>query len=89
MDVTLVRTVNLIYAIILAVLVIRRICKKGFRVYQYANIAYLISFLYTITAYVWTFITGHQMPIIISALGATVQLSAMLIAIYTQVEWHK
>ena len=89
MDVSIVRAVNLVYAILLASIVIWRVCKKGYRVYRYANFAYLASFLYTIIAYVWTYVTGHSLPEIISALGATVQLSAMLIAINTQVEWHK
>ena len=89
MDVTIVRAVDLVYAILLAFIVIWRLFKKGYRVYRYANFAYLASFLYTIFAYVWTFITGHPLSIIVSTLGATVQLSAMLIAIYTQVEWHK
>lgn len=83
------RAVNLIYAVLLAALVIWRVCRRGYRVYRYANVAYLASFAYTITAYSWTYLTGHPLPVIISALGATVQLSAMMIAIYTQTEWHK
>ena len=89
MDVTIVRAVNLVYVILLASIVIWRLFKKSYRVYRYANFAFLASFLYTIFAYVWTFITGYPLPVIVSVLGATVQLSAMLIAIYTQVEWHK
>jgi len=89
MDVSVVRAVNLVYAAILSYLVLRRVFQKQYRVYRYANFTYLASFIYTIVAYAWTFITGHPLPIIISALGATVQLSAALIAIYTQVEWHK
>ena len=89
MDVTIVRAVNLVYAILLASIVIWRLFKRGYRVYRYANFAFLASFLYTIFAYVWTFITEYPLPVIVSVLGATVQLSAMLIAIYTQVEWHK
>ena len=88
MDVTI-RAVNLVYAILLASIVIWRLFKRGYRVYRYANFAFLASFLYTIFAYVWTFIAGYPLPVIVSVLGATVQLSAMLIAIYTQVEWHK
>ena len=89
MDVTVVRWFNLIYAVILALLVARRLFQRGYRVYKYANFAYLASFIYSIIAYAWTFYTGVPMPVILSAFGATIQLSAMLIAVYTQVEWHK
>lgn len=68
----IVRAANFVYAVLLAGLVIWRACKRGYRVYRYANFAYLASFAYTITAYAWTYITGHPLPVIISALGATV-----------------
>ena len=86
---TLVRVFNLLYAIALAVYVISRIFRKSYRVYRWANTAYALGFIYSITAYTISFITGVQMPALFSALGATIQFTAMLIAIISEVEWHK
>ena len=84
MDVTLVRWFNLIYAVALAGIVAIRIFQRSYKVYRWANISYLAAFIYTISAYVWTFAASIPMPPVVSALGATVQIAAMSVAIFSQ-----
>ena len=86
MDVQLVRWFNLVYAIILSSIVIYRILHKTYKVYRLVNILYFVALLYTISAYAYIFLAGIPFPTIISALGATVQLSAILAAITSQAE---
>ena len=83
MDVA-VRWFNLIYAVVLAGIVVIRIFTKAYKVYRWANAAYVVAFAYTIVTYVWTFAALVPMPTIVSALGATVQLSAISVAIFSQ-----
>ena len=86
MDVA-VRWFNLIYAVVLAGIVVIRIFTKAYKVYRWANVAYAVAFAYTIVAYVWTFAALAAlvpMPTLVSALGATVQLSAISVAIFSQ-----
>lgn len=88
MNVEFIRYFNLFYAIALSVFVLTRIASRRYRIYRVSNLAYLASFLYSIAAYIFSFTIG-SMPPVISALGATVQLSAMLVAITSEIEWHK
>lgn len=87
MDVTVIRYFNLGYAIVLTIFVLTRIVSKRYKIYRVSNLAYLASFLYSVGAYISSFYIG-SMPPVISALGATVQLSAMLVAITSEIEWH-
>lgn len=84
MDVTLVRWFNLIYAATLAAIVTVRIFQQSYKVYKWANISYLAAFIYMISAYVWTFAASIPMPPVVSALGVTVQIAAMSVAIFSQ-----
>ena len=84
MDVSAVRWFNLIYAVVLAGIVVIRIFTKAYKVYKWANAAYVVAFAYIIVVYVWTFAALVPMPTIVSALGATVQLSAISVAIFSQ-----
>ena len=84
MDVVLIRWFNLIYAATLAGIVTYRIFQHSYKVYKWANISYLVAFVYTIGAYVWTFAASIPMPAVASALGATVQIAAMSVAIFSQ-----
>ena len=84
MDVSIVRWFNLIYAVVLAGIVVIRIFTKAYKVYRWANVAYAVAFAYTIVAYAWTFTALIPMQTLVSALGATVQLSAISVAIFSQ-----
>ena len=84
MDVTLVRWFNLIYAVVLAGIVTVRIFQHSYKVYKWANISYLAAFVYTISAYIWTFAASVSIPSVVSALGATIQIAAMSVAIFSQ-----
>ena len=85
MDVTFVREFNLVYALILAALVLRRMYQKEYRPYRWANVSYFTAFCYTTLAYGYTFWAGVPLPLVLSALGATVQMSAIMAAFISQV----
>ena len=89
MDVTFVREFNLVYALILAALVLRRMRQKEYRPYRWANVSYLAAFCYTIFSYGYTFWAGVPLPLVLSALGATVQMSAIMAAFISQVGTNK
>ena len=84
MDASWVRWFNLLYTATLAGIVAVRIFQTSYRIYRWANVSYLAAFAYTITAYIWTFSASVPMPTIVSALGATVQIAAMSVAIFSQ-----
>ena len=89
MDVGIVRWFNLVYTIGLSLYLIYRLRQKRYAAYKWANVAYLFAFLYSISAYSYTFLTNIPFSPILSALGATVQTSAIMAAIISQVGENK